>query len=67
METLLASHQSLLQDVIEQRRAWIQQAMALDSAALEGGESEFVLEVIARAQKLRLELSEDRYFSGLGA
>lgn len=62
MDTSQASNQALLQDVIKQRRAWIESAMAL-----EGAEPKFVLEVIERAQKLRLELAEDRYFSGLGA
>lgn len=62
MELSLASHKSLLQDVIEQRRSWIKSAMALDSATFEGAESRFVLEVIERAQKLRLDLAQDRYF-----
>lgn len=58
MDSAPASNHSPLQDVIEQRRAWIKSAMPLDSAVLKGSESQFVLEVIERAQKLRLELTK---------
>lgn len=67
MNTSQTSNQVLLQEVLKQRRAWLESAMALDTTLIKGTETRFVLEVIERAQKLRLELAEDRYFSGLGA
>ena len=67
MNTSTARDDTLLQDVIEQRRAWIKSAMALDTNGPSDGETRFVREVIERAQWLRLELATDRYFSDLGA
>lgn len=61
-----APNDTLLQDVIDKRRAWIKGAMALESSSPSDGESKRVREVIERAQKLRLKLAEDRYFAGLG-
>lgn len=66
MNSSPAPNDQLLQDVIDKRRAWIKSVMALESSGPLDGESKRVREVIERAQKLRLELAEDRYFAGLG-
>lgn len=66
MDTRNAHDNMLLQEVLEQRRAWIKSGIALDSAVASNDETRFVREVIERAQRLRLELAEDRYFARYG-